>query len=58
MVKVVKFEEKLSAALQKVGAAMYSSTGWEQATDQPKPEEELPKDDGSPDTNEPEDKKE
>jgi molecular chaperone DnaK len=49
--------EKLSAALQKIGAAMYSSTGSEQATDQPKPEEELPKDDGSPDTNQPEEPK-
>ena len=54
--KIKEEAEKLSAALQKVGAAMYSSTSSEQAN-QSKPEEELPKDDGSPDTNVPEEPK-
>ena len=51
--KIKEEAEKLSAALQKVGAAMYEQN----AADAPKPEEELPKDDGTPDTNVPEEPK-
>ena len=51
--KIKAETEKLSAALQKVGGAMYEQS----AASEPKPEEELPKDDGSPDTNEPEETK-
>ncbi|MEK7202138.1 MAG: molecular chaperone DnaK [Patescibacteria group bacterium] len=51
--KIKEGAEKLSAALQKVGAAMYKQN----AADAPKPEEELPKDDGTPDTNVPEEPK-
>lgn len=49
MEKIKTESDKLSELLQKVGAAMYEQA----AASEPKPEEELPKDDGSPDTNEP-----
>ncbi len=53
--KIKTESDKLSELLQKVGAAMYEQA----AAAEPKPEEELPKDDGTPDTNNPEeDKKE
>lgn len=52
--KIKAESDKLSELLQKIGAAMYEQN----KAEEPKPEEELPKDGGSPDTNEPGDKKE
>lgn len=51
--KIKTESDKLSAVLQKVGAQIYEKN----TAEQPKAEEELPKDDGSPDTNQPEDAK-
>jgi molecular chaperone DnaK len=51
--KIKEESEKLSTLLQKIGAAMYEQA----AAEAPKPEEELPKDDGTPDTNQPEEPK-
>ncbi len=51
--KIKESSDKLSELLQKVGAAMYAQN----AAEAPKPEEELPQDDGTPDTNQPEEVK-
>jgi molecular chaperone DnaK len=49
--KIKAESDKLSELLQKVGRSIYEQN----AASEPKPEEELPKDDGTPDTNQPED---